>query len=169
MAALELAIGTTSDILRANGVKPWKALAAVLALLGCCCCYCCIRCYICFRRCCGGRGWQKVDEQRRSIGVADEADEMIDAPLTFHVAAPPPLPKPRPRPAERAAARVGVFKAAPPLPAVIRAAQRTGGGAAAGSDDESAVCFAPRQRMTPPPPKDSRSDPRSRSPDNDVL
>ena len=116
-----------------------------------------------------GRGWQKVDEQRRSIGVADEADEVIDAPLTFHVAAPPPLPKPRPRPAERAAARVGVFKAAPPLPAVIRAAQRTGGGAAAGSDDESAVCFAPRQRVAPPPPMDSRSDPRSRSPDNDVL
>ena len=72
-----------------------------------------------------------------------------------------------PRPAERAAARVGVFKAAPPLPAVIRAAQRTGGAAADGSDDESAVCFAPRQRM--PPPMDSRSDPRSRSPDNDVL
>ena len=66
-------------------------------------------------------------------------------------------------------ARVGVFKAAPPLPAVIRAAQRTGGGAAAGSDDESAVCFAPRQRVPPPPPMDSRSDPRSRSPDNDVL
>ena len=79
------------------------------------------------------------------------------------------LPKPRPRPAERAAARVGVFKAAPPLPAVVRAAQRTGGGAAAGSDDESAVCFAPRQRVAPPPPMDSRSDPRSRSPDNDVL